>query len=901
MSHNASRKNNLERRFGALVQKHVDTDQRVSALDALYEHNASTVDGVLTTDLARFDEALKTLEKDHTNTIKNLDREHEKRSKSLMRARDSADSELDQTTHELVEALEKKQTLNDLKAQKIDDEYRIALSHIDRRERERQQTLDKRVENETKTFYDRTVELEKTTAIAVDNLDQRIKEKTLAITERLDKHNDETEHALAEIDQRVQTVLRNTRRDVKDLKAAYVEAKKPKDADIESQKEAQSNARTEAEKEHDEAINKNIRYRNEKEKLDDKDGVARYNKTIKQLRKTKEDALDQLDKTHQEAQKPLEKDRDDLVKAYEERFFNLKKQAVETLRNLLIERAQTHAEALMTANAINIERLKVEAEHEHRKETTHIDHDIQLINFNQTLEEARLNYEKETARLKPESGIESTEAKRRFNREKNALSVKRDIEKAQHEATKEKARLEHQRVLKELERQRAEADVTLAHEKTMARHRRRLALYAKDLDKEKHHINRYYRHAKNYTALKNDHVRAHGPSTHLAVTAHLETQRETYRAMLDKAEHDHKRIITRIEETYRNEIAIYDAALKKLDHDHEEELRTLVSAQAKERNKDLEAIEALDGKKDRIRIRKLKRDLAQKQTNHDEAVAIKKRELEQRRSLYTSMREAINAFKLQSIEEAETLLMHVRDQIHGAMRDLEKAAEKEKALFEHVHYEIKHSADLFNTFQLQRREDTLDKATRYHDRRVAVENEKIDALMRETETRRARIESETEAAIQKIDRAIERVLSDTEAQVSSLRGREKDNASQIDRSAGEDTRKLKAKLDRIDEKHDKRQNELSDTKKKEKDACFKRKTKAEEDLEAMLALREDENEQYEKERRKMLDEDVERITNHAESIIEKLQKDPIRLPREKDLGKLLDALQGEATIDTLFA
>ena len=265
------------------------------------------------------------------------------------------------------------------------------------------------------------------------------------------------------------------------------------------------------------------------------------------------------------------------------------------------------------------------------------------------------------------------------------------------------------------------------------------------------------------------------------------------------------------------------------------------------------------------------------------------------------MRDDINAFKLQSIEEAETLLMHVRDQVHGAMRDLEKAAEKEKALFNHVHFEIKHSADLFNTFQLQRREETLDKATRYHDRRAATENNKIDRLTRDTEARRARIESETVAAIEKIDRALQRLQEETETQVGKLREREKDNAAQIDRSAGEDTRKLKAKIERIDEKHEKRLSELSDTKKKEKDACFKRKSQTEEDLETMLALRDDESEQYVTERNKMLNEDIEHITENAERIIDKLDADPVKLPREKDIGKLRDALQGDATIDTLFA
>lgn len=898
MSNTDVLKDLLKKQYDKLIGDRVETEKILNHKHKMFHQNTQDIEKLTQAQLESFEVHYKTMIEAHEATLKQLESDHKNNLSDLKKRKQNTQKDYQKDKQSNIEALEKKQTLNELKAQKIDTEYQIALDKFAEEAKAKRQKYDKTIETATQTFYEKTVELEKDTDIKIDTLDNQRKEKLLAFSSDIDKTNAETEKKLAEEDKRLKASISEFKTTLKNLKNEFTEGLKPHDETIKKTEAKHAKALKEETEKYDALIAKKTKYKNEKEKINDNAEANRYAKEVKQHTKEKKEALDTLTEEHKLELDPLKKERLNYIETYEKKFIDTKRAGIDTIKNHLIRNNSTKTDDFIKSNTTNIESLKYEAKLNHEKEMVLIDNDIQVINFNQTLEEARLLYEKDSNIITPDTGLKTEEEKRKFNLAKNALNTKRNIETAEHDKNQKAREIQHDKDQALLDSETLKAKHNFDYNHQAQTIENTIERYEQDEAKEHFLITHYYTHAKNYTALKNDGILAHKKSVIKAIETHKNTQIKDYEAMMKQAETDHDIIMEQIDQTYQREILIYQNALKEIENNHQVIINSLVSEQAKERNKDLSLIEELDAKKDKNRIKKLKKNLNQKQENHDEAVAIKTRELEQKQKLYTNIIENIKAFKIQSIEEAETLLMHIKDQIQAAINRIEKTATNDINTFDTLYYEIKHSADLFNTFQLQRKSDTLEKTNTYKKTRIQRKEIERASYKTKLEERLQHVETTFHEKLEMLNEALDQYKIDIEARLDTIEKTDASNTEKIERAYQEETQKLNNLIQKEKRNYEQKLKHLSQEKKAEKEACFKRKDNSEKNYEDTLERHTKENQKYIEERKNILEEDKKRFSKNVDKLVKAFETSPIKHFNEKHINDTPQIIEGSIEVPT---
>ncbi len=886
----------LMKNYEKVIEARLESDEALRHKTKLFQTNAKTIQGSLKTKLDAFSERLKTEETIYNEDKKTLKLNLQKTKSELKKKEKTIQNKTTKDLTAIEDDYEKKQSLNTLKEQKIESDYQARLDRIAKKMQERQIALDKSIESSTQTFYDQTVQLEKETDTQNAKLENTINQKNSDYSSKIDQVNAATKKVLDASEQTKTAQIDAFKKALKKLMTEYKEVVKPAEEELKKLQTTQAKARQKIVDGFDETIAKILKYKKEKEKLKESSEVNRYTKELKAHRKEKDEALNELDAEHTLQREPYETKLQAIIDDYKKQAYALKETHIQAILETLITTKKHKTQDMIKTNEVNIERLIEEARFNHAQTTLKIDYDIQLINFNQTLEEARLAYDRQSAILKPETQKLNDEQKRQYNQNKNDLTTKRQTEKAEFDVNGDTRKIDQKIDLENVDYELKKHDYHYTYDKIARDIEFEKQKITNDFAKETILVGHYYHNAKNYTALKNDEIMTYKPSHEKAIEHERTNQIKQYNTMLAQAEKDHDRMVGHIDDTFELEIAIYQEAIDRVEKHHNTTIKDLMAKQALERNKDLSLIESLDAKKDKARIKRLKRDLNTKQEHHDETIALKKRELEQKRQLYQHMIEQTKSFKMHSTEEAETLLIHIKDQIHDAIERVERNAQQAINTFDTLYYEVKHNANLFNIFQLQRQDDTLDQATHYKAARIKSQQELLAHHKQQLNEQLSAIKKAFDSMIESYKKERDERTKSHESKIEIIKKVHQENAEHIDELYENDAKKLNQQIQRLQKDYDQRLKTLTQDKKSEKEACFEKKDEAEKAHETILKRREDEAQNYQAERERMLEEDITRLTKHKDALLASIEQEPLKHLTEQDLKHIEAYLEGQKTI-----
>ncbi|TVP93863.1 MAG: hypothetical protein EA374_08375 [Acholeplasmatales bacterium] len=886
----------LEKNYRKVVEEYIGTEDKTEEKYALFQRNLNRIDDSLANNIDEANATLAEQKQAHAKILANFKKQHTQALEELQASRREIEGRFEQDLADIDEILEKKRSENLKREQKIEAEYIAALRTTEKQYKEQRQAFEKQLEVAREAFEKHSETLEQETEIKRATQQNTHEERMLQLSKTIDDIKDKSEKEIESLNAQLKEYEKQFASAIQKAKQAYEAALEPIRKDRTDQGSTHAEELAAIQDRYENEITKKSKYMVEKQKLGDDASADAFAKEIKRLKKEHKEEVDSKEAAHAEALAAIDAREASVTNSHQESLFNLKKQGIQKihqfLNNILLQKTQE----IIDINNVNSQSLRQEALHKHQHETIDIDQDIQQINFDQTLEEANLYGHFSLTLTKPKEALEKEARKQKYNEEKNALTEVRNTARHLHRKDADTRKLKHQLELEQnrVEQHNQEANHLFNIDNAVIDDT--IAKIRLDRHRESQLSRHYYLQARNYTALKQDTVQVRKPFTLTDINTHKQLLIKDYKAMIKKAEEDHKLIGQKIMETYEKEIVIYETAYVSLEKEHQQTIQTLTTEQALDRNLDLEQIAKLDPKKEKMLIRKYKRNLALKQENHDEALAIKKRELEQKLAVYKKTIEQIKAFKMHSLEEADTLLMHIKDQLHEAIDRAEKAAEQAVQDLERLQYEIRHSADLFETFQRQRHEDTTHTATTYEKARL----DKEEAL-------RNRYKKRLQDTLEAIKKAYAAFESTNKAQqnatldlykesLDDVHQTKEENLKTIIDQASYERKKLELYITKLEKKYDMELRNLSDSKEQEKQDCFFRKEQADLTLNKALQTYEREATASANERIAIKQEDQNRFKQNEQILLDKIKHNAIKLLNEEDVPHVRAMLQGSRDI-----
>ena len=886
----------LQEVYKRVVKEVHKTQDKLQDHRQLYRKNKTAIHHSLKQKLTALEADILTLKQNYKETLNELEingkKNLEENDKKWLVLKKNYDKRL----KEHKETLEKKRELSTLKEQKLTHELNQALNKINHQFTDEESKNHKKLEEAKSRYQELTDQVNQETelkkAALINQHAQRHSEINQALTEKqtaLDKEHESLEEKLALYEKTAQ-------KQIVAFQKTYEKALQPLDLELKELRESQSQERKSLEQQYETEIIKKKKFQKEKEKLGDNAAVNDYTKEIKKLIKQQAQALEEKSQEHQNVLTPIEETRKNTIAKYSENFLSLKSEIIQKISDYLNSMMVIRAKKLIETNNHNILLLKEDAKLTYEETTLEIDHKLQHLNFTQTLEEANLYFGYIQDDFTPQRALLEHQHKHHYDLEKNELTKAKNYAKQNYETQLQLEKLQdtlnrdenaiHQQKLEAIQRFDRFAVETEHH----------IQLIKKDHQKEQLLIKHYYTQARNYTALKNQSIKAYQPQFESEIETRKKQRLKTYKIMLDSAEKEHHDIIEDIETIYEQEMAIYQDTALKIEKEHQKMINEMMTSQALERNKDIEIIELCDPKKDKQKIKKLKRELTLKQEHHDQALAIKKRELEQKLALYKKMIETIKAFRLQSLEEAETLLMHIKDQIHQAMDYTLKTTEKDLQAYHHLYYETKHSADLFETFQLQRNEDTSTQARHYMASRIAKEEDSKATTKEKLDLELDRLNRK----LQTLQHTYKEQCEDTELNhdeaLTAIDRLSKENAESLSSAYESEKRRLENLRLRAKREYDSNLKNLNNTTHQQQETLFTQKDQAEAKYKETLQNRDKEAENYVQERENLKQKDLENMKSIQQSLIKLIAENPTTVLDEKAVPTIQFVLKGDINL-----
>ena len=886
----------LEQEYRKVVEQHIGLEDVTAEKYALFQRNLARIDDALAKRIDETNTTLANQKQAYAKDIAAFKKQHAQALEKRQEKRREIEHHFEQDLEKIDETLESKRSENLKKEQKIESEYIASLRSIEKQYKEQRQALEKQLEVARKSFEQHSETLEQETDIKLASQQNTHEERLLQLSKTIDDIKDKTEKEIESLNAQVKAYEKDFSVSIQKAKLAYETALEPIKKDRTNQNSVHAEELASIEDHYDNEITKKTKYMVEKQKIGDDTSADAFAKEIKRLKKARKEDIEAKEVAHAEAIAAIDTREASVTKSHQETLFNLKKQGIQKIHQLLNNILLQRTQEIIDINHINSQTLRQEALHKHQNTTRDIDHDIQQINFDQTLEEANLYGQFSLTLTKPKEALEKEACKQTYNEAKNQLTEVRNTARHLHKKETDLRRLKHLLELEQNQVEQLKEDANHRFNLDNAAVDDAMAKIRLDRHRETHLSRHYYLHARNYTALKQETVQARKPYTLIDIQTHKELQIKDYKAAIKQAEEDHKQMVRKIMETFEKEIVIYETAYVALEQEHQQTIQALTTEQALERNLDLEEIAKLDPKKDKVLIRKHKRNLALKQENHDEALAIKKRELEQKLAVYKKTIEQVKAFKMHSLEEADTLLMHIKDQMHEAIDRAEKASEQARQDFERLQYEVRHSAELFETFQRQRYEDTNHAAATYEKARL----EKEEALRNHHKNRlqeTLEVIKNAYTSFENTNKAKQNATLELHKEaLNDVRKTKEDNLKTIIDQASYERKKLELYITKLEKKYDTELRNLSEAKEQEKQDCFFRKEQADHTLNQSLQTYEREATAFANERIAIKEEDQQRIKQNEQILLDKIQSDAISVLNEEDVPHIRAMLQGTRDI-----
>ncbi len=786
--------------------------------------------------------------------------------------------------------------LSTLKRQKVKADYDFTVKKAT-------ETLLK-IQDQADSDIDRAVErhslnlsdLERNTNIDYTINENHKEYRRLEFNKAYQAVKDRFKEALGKANETLETTQKAYREALKKRMKAHQKTMKPLEKAIETTKEKQKKAlETVKEKQHDE-LTKQESYLKEAKKLNDTTQMSTLEKTIKKLKRSHQEALEKTIEHQKQALKPKLDERDKVLKDEQDEIHALKLDHINQIEEALTEIERVKTEEKIAVDEQNTTYNKATLEYEQARQAIRIDHDMQMSNFDQARDEIEQVKSHEKNRAQPESDLKENEAAALKSKEEARIKRNDDVAKALHDKEKEIKTIERNLDIKAFERQRNEAQHLRDHAIRNTIIHKHLKEFEKDYEHEAMLVTHYYKQSENYAALKSDLLKARKPAIAQELQARSRRMIDMVDTMIDQAKKDHEVMVESIENTYKEEVEIYQDTYDTMKKNHQKILENLTTEQELRKNKTIEEINKLKDKKKKTQLRQT---LNQQELKDKETYTNKKRALDKKEAIYKSMLENIKEKRDRSLEEAQTLLYHMTDQFHAYLGTLKNLSKQEPQAFNELAYSIKHRAHLFKNFQSDRKLDTLQSAKDYLNTRVhRAKSEKTD-----NDSKRDRylknLKEDYDHARQNATSDIDTVKKTYEQTLESLEKTLEETLDKITQDTRAEKKRLDLYISKLNRTHDARMQELKKRYDHEKENLFDEKDQSEKRLDAEKERLTNAFEQDKEHYHAALQKTINFHAKTVEKISDFMKTDPIERVNSDDAHIIVDILKGEEALDTL--
>ncbi len=886
----------LKERYEHLIDLLVKTDQSQQSKKSLYQKNNQAIEASMAASLSAHQKNKAALDKHFQKLQASVKEILLEKLSTIDEEKDYAKAQYEKLVETIEESFENKISLNDLKRQKVKSTYDQKVKEATEAASKTEQKHEAKIQEASRThnahmerLLSETNELyEENDTIRSDakiNFDKAFKEAEKTKTQTLE--NIKKEQA---------AYYQSFKEALSALNKSYKAEKKPIEKEIQLLKNDQAKELKSIKDKYQKELNKLTSYKNEALKISDRSKASEYDKKIKHLKKTHQATLKEKESEHENTLAPELDKLDTFERDYHNKFKDLKFAAIDQIMDFLAQIDTANTENQMAIEKANTNYNLALNEHKAKKAAINIDYDIQSINFNQTLKENQTTAEHEIAISKPSRDITENEARFQQDVEINELDKAKKVATAKKEKDENLALQNH----------------TLEETKLSLVHKRLNYLQDYDieqikLEKERQLINgdekeetmllsHYMKQSENYAALRSESVACKKPYVEALATQQKQDLDEMYNHMLSAAKQDHEAMIKKIKATYEKERKIYEAPLKHLKETHETILSDILKAHGKEREA---IVEKLDNTTDKKRQEALKKELKELTENHDEIIRQKKKSLKQKEAGYEKMLADLKDYKNRSLEEAETLLYHITDQISLAQEENQKASERLQSNFDSSQNEINHRAKLFRTFQRQRQEETLKKVREQQNARLHQLNAKKQKSQTILEEQIKALESQFDREKQAIKDKMNQIEASYDKTLTDIEKHKEETYQTVLETYETEKDRLNAYQQKLIREYDQAMSAIKKEATAEKDDCFAKKdqveaekTREEQRLQSELnALLTDK--EAEKQAR------IDAFKTRAQALKEALEPKIKTALDEKSLKKVEAIIKDEESIDVI--
>jgi|GEM_PF-5761234 len=879
-----------------VVKKRSENHDILEKKRALFDRNESRIESHLKNNIETNQKNKEKLITFIKSKHEALDETYNQKKADFSHAKKLLEETLKQEIKTIEETLENKKHLNTLKQEKLETDYDYKIKSLHENTLKKEATLENSIDEVNNKFNTQQTTLNEELDDHLANLEAALEKDNTVYTQ----NHESIKHKMAEKIKATQSKLDEYKVKFKEaieaLDASYKEAVKPITEEIAELEAVRDKEIRKLNREFETLINKKKKYKKEAEKINEHGKASALGKEIKQLQKDHDVALSDKKAEHKVQLEPAYKTKQDLDNDYQNKYFNLKQEGIKKITMFLNSLQVTKTEEMIETDEVNHTFNIARANYKQKKTSIRLDSKIQAINFTQAKDEAlvELDYEKQS--LSPHQDLKSLQAKFVLDEASNELDKAIKVAQLTYQKDLDTLKANHQLALAEnaYHMNRLEALLIYGHENLDLSYVKTLT--QKEATLEQMMSGHYYHHAKNYTALKTIQVEQHQSSIHTEIDTRLKENIKHYTSMIEQAQSDHELMINKIETTYHNELGPYQQAFDELALVREEALKTL-KEKHEETIKTLK--ETIKQETDKQQKRVHQKTLETATEKYKETLDNFQKETEEALNPYRAIIKRIKQFRIQSIEEAETLLNHISDQLTHMIDEAKALAQKEKDTYEDVYYKIKHSADLFQTFQLQRKEDTVTASENYltqqhaliHRKEKALES-KLTKVLNQFDKVFAKEKRETSEYLEALEVNYQKDMDQLlQAQLSTYESLKADYE--------EDKRRTESYLAKLKRVADQNLKKISKDAEDEKTTCFNEKSDSEEALEKEISrlnqALEDEKKKKEARKKAIVDE----YQKHVDKMIDRLKEDAKDRLTVQTVDDLEAYIMGNISIESL--
>jgi hypothetical protein len=897
MENNNLGQKTLNQRYKKVVDEQLKSDKTLEQKDKIYQDHTKLIDDSINKKKAIYQSLINDLEQAYKKDQNTLLKTYKQQVLALDKGLKEEKKRYTNDLKELDETLENKRSLNMLKEEKIDAELKMAKESFMKETKKETLAIEKTFEKAKENHQTKKSQLTLETKEKLEALSKTHQATRKHYDDALEKINASSKVTLDAIDSKLQSTEDAFKDALKKALADYESALKPIHKSIEQLKIDYDKSIEELNTYYETEITKKQKYQKEKEKIADQQAASELAKEIKKLQKVQKEQLAHKKETYQNDLAPLNTTLEETIASHKSNIYDLKEQYVDQITNHLKEKETIKQQTLIALNETNTKLLKEEALYTHKKETITIDETIQSINFDQTLEEATLSYEVDSNLLSPKELLKVEQAKKQYNEQMNELTKLKNYIKEVHKKDLKlldlKLALKTEQNAYELKR----LHQVYQYDKEALKLRHHQEIMENEHMKEAFLVKHYYVHAKNYVALKNETIEAFKSSTHLEINNRLELITNHYQALIKKAERDHEVIISNIESTYQDEIKLYEEAYNQLNESQKNVLSDLTHKHSKDLEKDKAEIDRLNPKTDKVLLKKYQKNYELKVARYEEIVKQKAEEIKAKKALYTTMIEKIKAARIHSLEEAETLLIHIKDQLDLEISNQKDQAEKEIKRFNQMQYEMRKSAELFDTFQRGREEETLKLSENYKQNRIDKEEEALKALKDELNQELAYLKTNFKAYESENNTLQKETTHAYQVALEHLEATKEENYKNIQDLYQTEKRRLDQTIKTITKNYEQALKTSKNRTDQLKSDCFNKKSNADDTLKDTIKEKDKDHEKYIQERNTLKEKDFDRFNDASLHLLKLVKNDALTLLSEKEIPLIKAMILGEKAVE----